>query len=70
MKLLSCKLYHTVYLLSRFLINSYENAFLWHIIKQKTKGLIPDVHVLSNTYVLFCHNFDIFYHRCLDNYRI
>lgn len=53
MKLLSCILYHTVYLLSRFLINSYENAFLWHIIKQKTKGLIPDVHVLKVTHMYY-----------------
>lgn len=47
----------------------FYGTFFWHIIKQRTKGFNTRC-TKGNTYVLFCHNFDIFYHRCLDNYRI
>lgn len=47
----------------------FYGTLFWHIIKQRTKGFNTRC-TKGNTYVLFCHNFDIFYHRCLDNYGI
>lgn len=31
----------------------FYGTILWHIIKQKTKGLIPDVHVLKVTHMYY-----------------
>lgn len=47
----------------------FYGTLFWHIIKQRTKGFNTRC-TKGNPYVLFCHNFDIFYHRRLDNYRI
>lgn len=53
MKLVSCKLAvsYSVFIFKVFLMKMhFYGTILWHIIKQKTKGLIPDVLKTTHMY--------------------